>query len=205
MFERVRIDFTESGDSAEPWKALDGGIQTASDALRAALRQLARELLDLLRLLTAQEKSFPIPRGIFVGGSDRKAAHAAACRLLSVAEEVTRGAYADLVAVSDAEMRLRRVRQLYEAELRDQAATVPQETEEACNQLLALCEEAHRFCTESLSSFLGRVHALADVEHEGEACEPIALLRLVGELRARTEQIIKKLQGGCHGEIFTGT
>ena len=186
-------------ESESARKDLNDRIYEIVAILHADAHRFASGLLDLLQLLKEQEKRIPIPRGIFVGQTERQGAYAVTCRLLGCAEELTRRLCTDAATLTDTVSQLSKLRMLYDAERRDMGVTEAWQEEPICDNLLAFYDYAMRFCTASLPAFIDRVSEYADMEHEGAACNPNALLRLVGEFRLSLEQ----LQGGTYGEIFT--
>ena len=199
--DTVRIDFTEAemAKSENTRKDLNGRMREIIEKMRLDAHRFANGLLALLGVLREQEKRLPIPRGIFVGQTERQGAYAVAGRLLGAVEELTRQLCTDAATLTDTVSQFSKLRTVYEAERLDAGVAEAWQKAQNCDNLLAFYDYVMRFCTALLPSFIDRVSEYADMEHEGEACNPNALLRLVGEFRLSLEQ----LQGGTYGEIFT--
>ncbi len=199
--DAARFDFTEAkmAECENTREDLHDRMHEIIEKLRLDAHRVANGLLDLLQLLKEQEKRIPIPRGIFVGQTERQDAYAVACRLLGAVEEMTRRLCTDAPMLTDTVSQLSKLRTVYEAEQRDVGMTEECQEVRTCDGLLDFHAYVMRFCTALLPAFIDRVSEYADMEHEGAACNPNALLRLVGEFRLTLEQ----LQGGSYGEIFT--
>ena len=199
--DAARFDFTEAkmAECENTREDLHDRMHEIIEKLRLDAHRVANGLLDLLQLLKEQEKRIPIPRGIFVGQTERQDAYAVACRLLGAVEEMTRRLCTDAATLTDTVSQFSKLRTVYEAERLDAGVAEAWQKAQNCDNLLAFYDYVMRFCTALLPAFIDRVSEYADMEHEGEACNPNALLRLVGEFRLSLEQ----LQGGTYGKIFT--
>ena len=171
---------------------------------------------QLLDALNGACRSTPLPRGFFVGADERKPAYAVACRTVGVIERVRndlstsfsrlirfsqalenatcKSASADLY-VREADLAARRIGDACALEkIALLRATL--------NRQIAQNEGFHQKATDAfeklrrllgaqiLGAFCGRILVLADMEHEGERCEPVGLVRLYGELREAIENTI---------------
>lgn len=183
-----------------------GTLQALTRGKREAVDHALRLLGELLKLSKQPSTVIPPPRGIFVTDSERKVAYESTCRLLTVMEPTVRHARMAFGTFLELEEQCTRlthtctlvIHALERATDESEEAHVTLKqlhrrfsaTQTRGKRLLAQCHALYRlysgYCADTLHRFAVRVHTAADMENNGAACDPHALLRLLEELRAAT-------------------
>ena len=191
---------------------LSDAMQAISPAQQTAdygstLAALSGERDALLSLLSHTAEQIPLPKGFFVGDDERLPAYRIICRLLLTLEAHAQAFRTHVFALSATKAWLskqkRNVDRVKPAlwEIGQAAAALEQtptqkaleeyrkalaKAEQAAAALLAKVNETEAYLQALLSStlptFCTRMHAAADMEHAGAACNPTAAVRLCGEL-----------------------
>ena len=151
----------------------------ARNAFRQGVDLCTVRLERILRLLEERTASIPLPQGFFARESDRTAAYAACCRLLLLLDFEVTAFRADFTALCAVE------KQVSDAKAKDALAEIDRARKSGRAVL-----EAVRDLRESVGPFLGKLYPsfceqlarIADLEHEGTSCDPIAVRRLCAEL-----------------------
>lgn len=214
--ERIRLALSASPDAffADCRERCDAATRTVETALREignAVDQCERERLCWLGELVAFADGLPIPRSVFRSAlSERDMGEL--CRRLARLDRCARKAGAVGLAFSSVQHLLSTAQtQLSEVSgflLRAACATEGENARclrELCapldreEQLLRKRVEEWRlirnawigFCTEEILRFLHEVRRRADLAGEGRECDLSSLHRLTGEMRQRTEAVLK--------------
>ena len=194
----------------------DAAKKTVFDGVHDAWQVLLPEFCTLWQLILKDVSTcaarIPQPRGFFVGTEERAPAYREICRLLELLDKRmqalhllllrllrlrTRTAeildarfdtemlFCEIIAAAqrngdgETEAQATALRTAWEGRVADGAALL--EVLDTVEQRLS------ELCMRTLPAFYERTLSLADMEHEGAACDPVALASLCGELRAAME------------------
>lgn len=178
---------------------------------------LMREFGDTLSKNVAR---IPKPQSIFIGEAERKPAYSVICQILGFVETLKHDLNAqtiELTAVRSLLLRRKRAHNEAIRILADVGAATRRipvteaffaahlalraRLNAAQENALRIAERAseleallNSFCDGVLMSFCTRVEKNADLAHDGAACNPMALIRICGELRDAAEQFLRRLE-----------
>lgn len=172
----------------------------------ASIAQLLEEIraawYEEVRLLHADAvritKELPKPRGIFVGDAERIPTYRLICRLLILVEERKRRIHEfdfRLLRLEDrffalrgeelrAELMLESATEALATPFGDQFFAQVEKNATLHASYTAFLEKTEGVVTRLLPAFCNRAMSAADIEHDGAACDPFAVSRLLGELCA---------------------
>lgn len=198
--------------------------QAESTDAAATFTEVHTQCVTLLRgfceMLIAQTARIPKPTSIFLGEEERKPAYAAICRLLGETETFRKNfgaATMEVMAIESLLSRCTRARNHATRILADVGAATRRvpvtdaffsahgmlrarltaENENAmrvAEKSTALQGKVTAFYSDVLPNFCIRAEKAADMAHDGEACNPMVLIRLCGELREATENLVRQLE-----------
>ena len=191
------------------------------EARIAECRDRIAELLDAFcEDLSARSADIPKPSGIFLSVEERRPAYRAICRVLGDAETFRRdleAAIIDLLAVDSRLARNARARNeasrilagvgaaMRRIEVSSEffskhgilRARLTKESDRALRvqeNLTALKDKIKIYHEKTLQGFCASVEASADMAHDGEACNPLKLIRMCGELQALTQSVTRQIK-----------
>lgn len=202
----------------------DAVTHAGGDALEEKIAECRDRMLELLGefcdTLAARTSDIPKPSGIFLSAEERRPAYRAICRVLGEAETFRRdleAAIIELLAVDSLLARNKRARNEAARILADVGAAtrripvrndffsahgalrarLTQETERALRvreKLTVLQDKIKIYHEKTLQSFCSTVEVSADMAHDGEACNPLKLIRVCGELLALTQSVFSQIK-----------
>ncbi|MBR3894400.1 MAG: hypothetical protein IKJ35_04555 [Clostridia bacterium] len=189
------------------------------------LTESRERLLEMMesfsQTLSQQVARIPKPSGIFLSAEERAPAYRVICRVLGEIETFQRAlgaAIMEMLAIDSLLARCARARNEATRVLADVGAATRRVTvgdaffskhgilrdrlTREGERALRVSERAQllqarvkTFHETSLSAFCSRVEVSADMAHDGESCNPIALIRMCGELGEVTQSLIRQIRG----------
>ena len=196
------------------------GAEESTAKLAEVRAQSMEQLETFCRALSQQTERIPKPSGIFLSDEERRPAYRVICRLLGETETYRRELGAtvmEMMAVDSLLARCARARNEATRILADVGAAtrwvsvdsaffashgmlraqLTRENEDAmrvAERAAALRDRLQALHGRILPDFCTRAEASADMAHDGAACNPLALIRLCGELYETAQSIFRQIQ-----------